>query len=204
MKFPDNIREVSQLPIDMMGFIFYEKSPRYINDLTPDSLNELNPRIERVGVFVNESFENIRKAIAKYSLNIIQLHGNESSEFCRTLRNEKIKVIKAFSIKTKEDICQTEPYENQVDLFLFDTKTAQYGGSGEKFDWEILSSYQGKTPFILSGGINEQDMELINNIRHPFFFGIDLNSRFEISPGKKEVKKLEQFIKKQPIYEQDK
>ena len=204
MKFPDNIREVSQLPIDMMGFIFYEKSPRYIDNLTLDSLNELNPRIERVGVFVNETFENIRKAIAKYSLNIIQLHGNESSEFCRTLRNEKIKIIKAFSIKTKEDIRQTEPYENQVNLFLFDTKTAQYGGSGEKFDWEILSSYQGKTPFILSGGINEQDMELINNIRHPFFFGIDLNSRFEISPGKKEVKKLEQFIKKQPIYEQDK
>ena len=196
MKFPDNIREVSQLPIDMMGFIFYEKSPRYIDNLTPDSLNELNPRIERVGVFVNETFENIRKAIAKYSLNIIQLHGNESSEFCRTLRNEKIKIIKAFSIKTKEDIRQTEPYENQVDLFLFDTKTAQYGGSGEKFDWEILSSYQGKTSFILSGGINEQDMELINNIRHPFFFGIDLNSRFEISPGKKDTDKLEQFIKR--------
>ncbi|MDR0428294.1 MAG: phosphoribosylanthranilate isomerase [Dysgonamonadaceae bacterium] len=194
MKYPDNIKEVNQLPIDMMGFVFYDKSPRYIDNLSPDVMKTINPEIRRTGVFVDASIEKIQEAVYRYSLDIVQLHGNESPEFCQSLKQNDIKLIKAFSIEVPEDFNPTKLYENQIDYFLFDTKTAQYGGSGRKFDWEILSFYQGNIPFILSGGINESDTDRIKNIKHPAFAGIDLNSRFELSPGLKDIKKLNKFV----------
>lgn len=194
MKYPDNIKELNKLSIDFVGMIFYKKSPRYVADLNPvDICNLFRGEKERVGVFVNADMDYIIQSTNKYELDLIQLHGDESPDFCREL-NKSIPVIKAFSISGVVDIEQTKQYEGAANYFLFDTKTFQYGGSGKKFDWSILNEYKGNTPFILSGGISVDDVEAIKNIKHSLFFGIDLNSRFEIEPGLKDIELLKQFI----------
>ena len=139
MKYPKNISELYQLPIDMMGMIFYEKSPRYVSQL---SLPDQPSSIERVGVFVNAEIEYILEKVLQYGLNLVQLHGNESPEFCAEL-NKRLPVIKTFSIDNEEDMAQVVAYRGMVEYFLFDTKTPQYGGSGQKFDWSILNAYTG-------------------------------------------------------------
>lgn len=194
MKYPDNIKELGQLPIDYMGMIFYEKSPRFVDRLTDSDLQTLPKEIKHVGVFVNADADYIKTKIKEYSLDIIQLHGNESPEFCKEL-NSTIPVVRAFSISEVKDLEKTEAYEGTAKLFLFDTKTPQYGGSGQKFDWNILNEYKGNTPFLLSGGISADDVESIKAIRHPLFYGIDLNSKFELEPGLKDIRLLQQFIK---------
>lgn len=194
MKHPHNINELGQLPIDYMGMIFYEKSPRFVDRLTDIHLQMLPKSIKRVGVFVNASADHIKAKIKDYSLDSIQLHGNESPEFCKEL-NKTIPVVKAFSISEIKDLKKTEAYEGTASLFLFDTKTPQYGGSGKKFDWLILDKYKGDTPFLLSGGISADDTGSIKAIRHPQFYGIDLNSKFELEPGLKDIQLLKQFIK---------
>lgn len=194
MKYPDNIKELRQLPIDYMGMIFYEKSPRFVDRLTDSDLQTLPKDIKRVGVFVNADAEYIKAKIKDYHLDLIQLHGNESPEFCKEL-NSTIPVVKAFRISEVKDLEKTEAYEGTAKLFLFDTKTPQYGGSGQKFDWNILNEYKGNTPFLLSGGISADDVESIKAIRHPLFYGIDLNSKFELEPGLKDIRLLQQFIK---------
>lgn len=193
MKHPDNIQELSKLPIDFMGMIFYPKSPRYVDDLSESDLNVLPKNIDRVGVFVNSDVDFISEKIEKYSLDMIQLHGNESVEFCRQL-NKTIPVMKAFSIANSSDIEQADAYRGICRYFLFDTKTPHYGGSGQKFDWSVLDSYTGDTPFFLSGGISVQDAEEIKEIKHPLFLGVDLNSKFEIEPGLKNIELLDKFI----------
>jgi len=197
MKSPDNIRELSQLPIDLMGLIFYPKSPRYIGDLAPDALDALPENIGRVGVFVNEDLQVVVDFINKYRLNYVQLHGNESPEYCINLKglSPEIKIIKAFSIAEASDFEKTKDYENRVDYFLFDTKTPQYGGSGQKFDWSILNDYTGNAPFFLSGGISAEDALLIRKLENDRIVGLDLNSRFEIEPGLKNIELLHRFIK---------
>ena len=197
MKHSDNIRDLQELPIDMMGMIFYEKSPRFVysNSKDVDSIKK------RVGVFVNTDIDDIQKKIDEYKLDFIQLHGNESAELCKSVKESK-PVIKAFSIANKDDFDKTADYEGICEYFLFDTKTPDYGGSGIKFDWSILNSYQGNTPFLLSGGITSNDAEAIRTITHPLFAGIDLNSKFETSPGVKDIALLEKFIK-EIRYEQD-
>ena len=187
MKYPDNISDLSMLPIDFIGMIFYEKSPRYVSDLQPEEINTRGK--ELVGVFVNASETEIMQMTNKYNLDLIQLHGSESPEFCKKL-NETMPVIKAFSIADASDFEQTKEYEGLWGYFLFDTKTPQYGGSGQKFDWQILKEYKGSMPFLLSGGISIDDVEAIKQIKHPRFEGIDLNSRFEIEPGLKDINKL--------------
>lgn len=194
MKHPDNIRDLGTLPIDFMGMIFYEKSPRYVDKLTLEDLNLLPQYIERVGVFVNAEIDLIIEKVNQYSLHFIQLHGNESPEFCKEL-NRTLPIIKAFSISDVMDIEQTKAYDGLQGYFLFDTKTPQYGGSGQKFDWAILDSYTGHTPFLLSGGISIDDATEIRKIKHPQFYGIDLNSKFEKEPGLKDIELLQQFIK---------
>lgn len=201
MKYPENIIELSQLPIDFMGMIFYEKSARYVDELTLSDLDILPNQIKRVGVFVNAEADFILNKVNQYGLNIVQLHGHESPEFCRNL-SKTIPIIKAFSIENTSDIQNTKEYEGLCEYFLFDTKTPQYGGSGQKFDWNILNEYKGATPFLLSGGISVDDADSIRSIDHPLFKGIDLNSKFEIKPGEKNIKQLEQFIK-EIQYEQD-
>lgn len=197
MKNPDNIREISRLPIDLMGLIFYPKSPRYIENLNPKDLDILPENIGRVGVFVNEEQEKVKEAIVKYGLNYVQLHGIESAQYCKDLKitYPSVYIIKAFSIADPSDFRGTHQYENIVDYFLFDTKTPQYGGSGQKFDWKILHEYKGATLFFLSGGISAEDALLIRKLGNIRIVGLDLNSRFELEPGLKNIELLNRFIK---------
>ena len=189
MREAENIREVTKLGIDWLGMIFWPKSKRYVAE--PPSY--LPSQVKKVGVFVDASLEDIRQHIMDYDLDIIQLHGHETPEYVRALDPEII--IKAFNIATAEDLAQTKPYEGIVDYFLFDTKAQLPGGSGEQFDWSVLSHYEGATPFLLSGGIGPDDAERIKAFHHPRCIGIDLNSRFELAPGLKDVNLLREFIK---------
>ncbi|WP_294588228.1 phosphoribosylanthranilate isomerase [uncultured Bacteroides sp.] len=187
----DNIRAIEQLGVDMIGFIFYPKSPRCLCEKP----QYLPLRAKRVGVFVNESKENILMYTDRFSLNYIQLHGNESPDYCRTLHNNGLRLIKAFSISLPKDLFDVSDYDGLCDYYLFDTKTPQYGGSGNQFDWNILHRYNGSTPFLLSGGINPYSVKAIKEFHHPRLAGIDLNSRFETAPGLKDVERIEIFLK---------
>ena len=189
MRDAENIREVEALGIDMMGFIFWPKSSRYVSERPA----YLPTGCKRVGVFVDEHVEQVQRIADAYGLDVIQLHGNESPEYVQRLQGRSL--IKAFNIASPEDIGQTKAYEGIVDYFLFDTKGKSVGGNGEKFDWSLLSAYDGDTPFLLSGGIGPHDAEFVMAFRHPRCMGIDLNSCFEISPALKDVNKLKGFIK---------
>lgn len=193
MKNPKNISLLGQLSIDFIGLIFYSKSPRYAINLLPQELSVLPDSVDRVGVFVNEDIENIAELKNKYSLTHIQLHGHESPEFCEKCL-ELGKVIKAFNISEISDLAKVKEYVEVCDYFLFDTKTSGYGGSGLKFDWRILNAYHENIPFFLSGGISESDIDNINNLSLPLLYALDLNSRFEIEPGLKDINKLSNFM----------
>ncbi len=191
MRDADNIRAVSELGIDWMGFIFWAPSSRYVSEKP----SFLPTRQKRVGVFVDARIEEVKSKVDEYALDLIQLHGNESPAFCERLKaNSRQQLIKAFNIAIQEDLEQTLPYEGLVDYFLFDTKAKMVGGNGTQFDWSVLSAYQGNTPFLLSGGIGPDDAEKVRNFHHPQLAGIDLNSRFELSPALKDIEKLKQFI----------
>lgn len=196
MKNPENIQALAQLPIDYMGLIFYPKSPRYIRDLESSLLDILPNTISRVGVFVNEDISSLLRLIEKYELSVVQLHGNESLEYCSNIKDKypKLIIIKAFNVSESSDFIKMDQYEDVCNYFLFDTKTSQHGGSGLKFDWNILNEYIGNTPFFLSGGISAEDVEAIRKISHPKLYALDLNSKFELEPGLKNIKLLEQFI----------
>lgn len=190
MREAENIHEIEALGIDLMGFIFWPKSSRYVSEVP----GYMPTSCKRVGVFVDEDPEQVMRIADTYALDIIQLHGSESPEAVRRLHNREI--IKAISVKCREDIATYKAYEGMVDYFLFDTKAQLPGGSGQQFDWNILSAYDGKTPFLLSGGIGPEDAERIQAFHHPQCVGIDLNSRFEQSPGLKDVHKLKTFLQK--------
>lgn len=202
MREPENIRQVAETGIDWMGFIFYARSARSIdngkwkidNERKNSSLN--NFQLKRVGVFVNATPEEMMETAAHYRLDYLQLHGNESPDICYTLHKRGYAIIKAFSIATEEDLKPVADYEGRADYFLFDTKCCSYGGSGKQFDWSVLSAYKGQTPFLLSGGINPDSVEALRNFNHPKLAGIDLNSGFETSPGMKDAEKLKTFIDK--------
>ena len=196
MREPQNIREVAALAINWIGFIFYERSKRFVERCPTEQQatdsEQLSPK--KVGVFVNATIESMMEKASTYKLDYLQLHGNESPEDCHTLQKRGYLLIKAFPIATKEDFEKTREYEGRVDYFLFDTRCEGYGGSGKRFDWSILTGYKGETPFLLSGGIRPENAEAIRNFRHPRFAGIDLNSGFEIEPGLKDIDKLKNFI----------
>jgi len=195
MKSQKNIQAVAALKPDFMGFIFYPKSPRFAEPLDVAALNALPSTIKKIGVFVNENLENILTICYKYKLDGVQLHGTELMEMCNELKKVGYIVIKAFPIAEAYNFKVTKAYEGVCDYFLFDTKTDAYGGSGLKFNWKMLDEYVGDTPFLLSGGIAADDAEDIRKIEHPKFAGIDLNSKFEISPGLKNVELLRTFLK---------
>ncbi len=196
MKYSENIQAVAALHPDFMGFIFYPKSPRYAEPLSLETLDEMPATIKKIGVFVNEDLENILTVVYKYKLNGVQLHGSEMVSMCAQLKEVGLIVIKAFPIAEAINFIPTKRYEGVCDYFLFDTKTDAYGGSGVKFNWGMLEEYRGETPFLLSGGIAAADVEAIRKINHPKFAGIDLNSKFEIRPGEKNVELLSAFLKK--------
>ena len=208
MRDTNNIRDVEKLGIDLMGFIFWPKSSRFVSQ-RPDYLPT---QCKRVGVFVDADIEQVRRIANDFSLDYIQLHGHESPDYIHSLRVDggfaagihshsvdggfaaDIRLIKAFNIATAADFAPTAAYEGLTDLFLFDTKGKCVGGNGEKFDWNVLQSYNGNTPFLLSGGIGPQDAASVKAFHHPRYIGIDLNSRFEISPGLKDIHQLKTFI----------
>ena len=194
MREPGNVKQVAQLGVDMMGFIFYPKSPRYASHVVARSDADRN--VCRVGVFVNDSVSTMLDKIHSFSLNAVQLHGGESREVCEQLReaNGDIKIIKAISVSNAGDIQKYKEYVGAVDYFLFDTKCKTVGGSGQQFDWQVLDEYDGDVPFLLSGGIGPEDAFRIRTFHHSQCVGIDLNSRFEIEPGVKDVEKLNKFL----------
>ena len=271
MRDAQNIREVAALGVNLIGLIFYPKSPRYIESISSDagiipdysSLNRLTPKplskgegsdmldkqlkaeetegearnkqIESeqlkstqskapfnkvttplsfgegqggeaaipkfVGVFVNDMPQNIITAVYNYHLSYVQLHGDESPVMIGNMRRTlvpdivpQIKIIKAISVSSAEDLKCCEQYEGHVDLFLFDTKCKGYGGSGQKYDWSVLEAYTGQTPFLLSGGIGPDDADRLRDFHHPQCIGIDLNSKFETAPGMKDINLLQNFL----------
>jgi phosphoribosylanthranilate isomerase len=195
MREPENILAVAELKPDFIGFIFYPDSPRFAAEfLSPEILSKLVPHITKAGVFVNADFDEITRTVRKYSLDIVQLHGNETPELCGQLRYAGIEVIKAFNINVNSDFKICSQYINCTNYFLFDTLASVHGGSGHKFDWRILDSYTSGHPLFLSGGITSIDAGNILKITNSSFIGVDLNSRFEIKPGLKDIEKLKKFI----------
>ena len=186
----ENIRNVEQLGINMIGFIFYPKSPRCLYEMP----KYLPVHAKRVGVFVNETKENVLMYADRFSLDYIQLHGNESPQYCRALRSNGLHLIKAFSISLPKDLMVVTTYQGLCDYYLFDTKSPQFGGSGNQFDWNLLNFYNGITPFLLSGGINPYSAKALKEFRHRRFAGIDINSRFETVPGVKDVERIRFFL----------
>jgi len=189
LRDPQNIEQVAGLNPDYVGFIFYGPSPRFVTDVPAETLNGLPSSITKTAVFVNETAENINTLIDQFKFDAIQLHGNESAEFCNEFKS-RVKVLKAFGLNEDFDFKQLDAYADKVDFFLFDTKTDIHGGSGKTFDWGILDNYQLDAPFFLSGGISPDNLEEIKKITHPQFYGVDLNSRFETAPGMKNIEKL--------------
>ncbi|GGH04587.1 phosphoribosylanthranilate isomerase [Mucilaginibacter phyllosphaerae] len=195
LKYRDNIKAVEALAPDYMGFICYAQSPRFIGGMADDELVNIPTDIIKVGVFVNEDADSISKMIYKYKFDAIQLHGSESPEFCDMYRHE-VQVIKAFGVDENFDFAQLEAYRNSADYFLFDTKTPVHGGSGVTFNWDILDQYKLHVPFFLSGGLSLDNLEEIKKITHPAFYGVDLNSKFELSPALKDTDKLTKAFNK--------
>lgn len=199
MRDPENIRQVAALQPDFMGFIFYEGSKRFVGeDFDPALLSALSSSIQKVGVFVNESTETIEQTVARYSLDLVQLHGRETPGQCRELNEAGIRLIKAFSVDDRFTFENVLLYERYCDYFLFDTRGNNYGGNGTVFDWEILKGYLSDKPYFLSGGLNLENLQSkeFEKLR-PKPFAIDVNSGFELEPGLKDVAKvkllMEQF-----------
>lgn len=192
----ENLIEIQELNPDFMGFIFYPFSPRYMRDkLSPVDLQEIPETIKKTGVFVNMNVSEIENIVSSYNLDYAQLHGNESAEICKQLSSSGLNIIKAFRLDQGFNFDILTEYIPYCKYFLFDTFTPEYGGSGKKFNWNILKKYESEHPFLLSGGIGASDAEKILSFSHPSFIGVDLNSRFELSTGIKDVDKLKMFMK---------
>tara|TARA_B110000046_G_scaffold67527_1_gene75551 strand:- start:486 stop:1181 length:696 start_codon:yes stop_codon:yes gene_type:complete len=218
MKYIENIQDVAALQPDYLGFIFYEKSKRNFEGIIPELLNS----IKKTGVFVNEYPEILISLVEEYRLDAIQLHGDESLEYVTELKRQlaerralfieenkhqrkkknkhfiaekEVEIIKVFGIKDDFNFAVLKPYLDVVDFFLFDTKGKERGGNGVKFDWAILEKYPFEKPFFLSGGIGLQDMDEIQKIINSdlLIYALDVNSKFESAPGKKNVKELKKF-----------
>jgi len=211
MKYQENINQVAFLQPDYIGFIFYDKSARFIQDNIPHIPNT----IKKVGVFVDAVLNDVTYKINKYELQAVQLHGKESPKYCRRLReichfesseksHHKIppsagmtEIIKVFSIKDEFNFDTLKPYEDVCDYFLFDTKGKLPGGNGYSFDWNVLKNYSSTKPFFLSGGIGLNQIENIKQFQNSevskYCYAIDVNSKFEIEPGLKNTEKLKEF-----------
>ncbi|MEO9020751.1 MAG: phosphoribosylanthranilate isomerase [Ginsengibacter sp.] len=190
--------ELNGSGIDYVGFIFYEQSPRYVlKGLEGEEVKKIELSIEKVGVFVNASEEGIMKQVEDFGLDLVQLHGDETASFCNRI-SDHIKVIKAFRIAdydTNVDWLIKE-YDEVCDYYLFDKGSAGlYGGTGQKFNWNLLEKSVIGKPFFLSGGISFEDSEALKKFKHPFFYGVDVNSRFEKEPGIKDVELIKRFVK---------
>ena len=216
MREPENIRAVEELGVDMIGFIFVTRSKRYVQMISsnagilpdhadkrqsPTAAGNSNAAL-RVGVFVDDMPQNIITRIYNYNLDYVQLHGDESAVMIDNLRcsvypdiHKGLKIIKAISVASENDVKRWREYEGHADMLLFDTKGDEAGGNGKHFDWSLLDAYDGNIPFLLSGGIDIDDALEIRKIKHPMFAGVDINSRFETEPAVKDVDKIRKFIR---------
>lgn len=211
MREPHNIEAVANLDIDIIGLIFVPESPRFVPQvsslagLIPDMpafrTDGLRKKVRLAGVFVDTMPQNIVTAIYNYHLDIVQLHGHESPVMIDNLRRtlvpdivDNIKIIKTINVSEAADLKLCKQFEGQVDYFLFDTKSKLGGGSGRKFNWQVLDNYTGPVPFFLSGGISSDDIDSLLAFNHPMLAGIDVNSAFETEPGMKDVELLKTFV----------
>jgi phosphoribosylanthranilate isomerase len=189
----DNIEAVVAMQPKFIGFIFYDKSARFVgNSLDVEYVRNISPQIKKVGVFVNASPGYILDMVKKYDLQYAQLHGNEMPDMCRSLRQKGVNIIKAFSIDQNFNFSMLHNYKSYCDMFLFDAKGDKPGGNGVSFDWDLLSKYDNEKPFLLSGGIALDNIDSLRNFSQKYnIYGIDVNSMFEIEPGVKDINKLE-------------
>ncbi|MDN3587626.1 phosphoribosylanthranilate isomerase [Pedobacter aquatilis] len=197
MKFAANIAAIAELQPDYLGFIFYDKSPRFISDVSAELIKYIPAEIKTVGVFVNEDLETVKQKVKFHQLKAVQLHGNETPDYCQQLKDNfnDLEVIKAFGLDEDFDFSILDVYVAAVDYFLFDTKTKAHGGSGKTFDWQILKQYRLDKSYFLSGGIDLEHAASINEIKDERLYALDINSRFEIEPGFKNVEKVIEFVK---------
>jgi phosphoribosylanthranilate isomerase len=197
MKEAENVSAISALRPDFMGFIFYSKSKRCVNEKElPNALKELQKDISKVAVFVNENSAEVKRICKEYAFHYAQLHGQEAPSYCAELREAGISVIKAFPMDEHFEMKSLDAYVGKVDLFLFDTKTPLVGGSGKHFDWTLLRDYNNPVSYLLSGGISAEDIDQIKALHLPGLIGIDANSKLEVKPGLKDIEKTETLILK--------
>lgn len=194
MRDAGNIRELTELQPDYMGFIFYPPSKRYAGETEHHIIAGIPLHIKKTGIFVNEDVQVIQEKIIAYKLQAVQLHGDEKPEFCRKIRENGIEVIKAFGIDKHFDFSLPETYAKVADYFLFDTKTSGFGGSGRVFNWKLLEGYTLNTPYFLSGGLNPENIKELSEITDERLYAADLNSGFETSPGMKNITELKRAI----------
>lgn len=194
MRDPENVAMVAALTPMLMGFIFHEPSPRHAGGLDPETVKSLPGFVRPVAVTVNAPAKEIDRLASVYGFRIFQLHGDESPEFCRSLRERGYTVFKAIQLRDEGSLQALRPYHGCVDTFVFDTPCASRGGSGEKFDWSLLDAYEPLTPYLLSGGIGPDDAGAVIAAMRPGMAGIDINSRFETAPGIKNISSLTRFI----------
>jgi phosphoribosylanthranilate isomerase len=195
MRDPENISGVVAAMPDYLGFIFYPKSKRFIGfEPSLEVLAKISVSVKKVGVFVDESPGKVLEISKNWKLDVVQLHGDESPGYCSQIQDSGITVFKAFSVDESFDFATLNAWSGVCDYFLFDTKGLLPGGTGKKFNWQLLENYHGEVPFFLSGGIGPDDLEAIQNFKHLRWRGIDINSGFEMSPALKDVRKVKQFI----------
>jgi phosphoribosylanthranilate isomerase len=194
----EQLTQLDEIGVDYAGLIFFRQSSRYMLDklLTTD-VKGLSLSLQKVGVFVNASEEFITAQVELYGLGLVQLHGDETPAFCQHI-SSTVSVIKAFRITkyNEQNIdWMIKPYEEVCDYYLFDTnRKGAYGGTGEKFDWEILNNNIINKPFFLSGGIGLADVEKVKAFHHPFLYAVDINSMVETEPGIKDMEQVKTFV----------
>ncbi|WP_192820689.1 phosphoribosylanthranilate isomerase [Rufibacter sp. LB8] len=194
MKYSENLEELLELQPDYVGFIFYDKSPRCVAGQEEEIAAATKPDVTKVGVFVDEKKEVIQQKVDSFGLGMVQLHGHESSQFCGELKDAGLTVMKAFRIGEDFDFEPLKAYAGVCDFFLFDASGPSPGGNGVRFNWQMLERYDLDVPFFLSGGIDVEHLQEIKALHHPKLFGLDLNSKFEISPGLKNIHRLKEFM----------
>lgn len=193
MRDRQNIQDICALSINMIGLNFYPQSSRYIAQYDAASIERIPKHVKRVGVFVNASYDFLLDRIETFSLDYIQLHGDESVDYC-SLVKESCPVIKVFRIDESFEMSSITEFENEADYFLFDTRCKSYGGSGKKFNWDMLDQYTGQKGFMLSGGIGPEDALALCQFKHDQFVGIDINSKFELAPAIKSKDSINTFL----------
>lgn len=200
MTLPEQVNALDEMGVDLAGFIFYEKSPRFVRKkISPEKMKKTGGRIGKVGVFVNMPYEELMQTVEDYRLDMVQLHGDESERFCEKVANY-VSVIKAFRLSDNDPIdWMVRPFHEGCDMYMFDTLGAGYGGTGKKFDWNVLKGTGINKLFILSGGIEPGDEEKLKEFaalpEAKKLFAVDINSKFEVSAGVKNMEKVREFVK---------